>query len=42
MKRQDGFVKPILSSRWGGLGLYSICYFFKGDIFAYQLGCHFP
>ena len=42
MKRRDGFGKPLSPSRLGVPRLYSGHALCKGDIFAYQLGCHFP
>jgi len=42
MKRRDGFEKPLSPSLWGLTRLYSDQYICQGDIFAYQLRCHFP
>ena len=42
MKRRDGFEKPLSPSLWGVCRLYSAYPICQGDIFPYQLGCHFP
>jgi hypothetical protein len=42
MKRRDGFEKPLSPSLWGVCRLYSAHTLCQGDIFPYQLGCHFP